>query len=187
VARSLAGAATTKHLLLTRGGCAAWRVARAVTGRLRAQPSARWQKDAGILVVTVNALIAAIAALGTRRDSVLKRFAGELKLLARELDDARALTWVADLSDSFGRSQVEVRSLLSALADEARGRLCDGAAARDAPPVMTPVGSDAPHFGPAAAADWPYLGFYRPATLQTGIVLRGSLIAAYRLGAARDA
>ncbi len=160
VARSLAGVATTQHPLLTRGGCAAWRVARAVTGRLRAHPSARWQKDAGLPVLLLNALVATVAALGTRRPSALKRFAADLKLLVRVLDDARALTRAADLSDSFGRSQLELRSLILALADETRGRLRDGTALHDGPPVVAPARSDAPRYGPATAAvDWPYLGF----------------------------
>jgi hypothetical protein len=158
VARSLAATpATKRHALLTRGGCAAWRVARAATGRLRAHPYARYQKEAGVSVLLMNGLVAAVAALGASRQSALKRFDANLKRLARELDDARALTRAADLSDSLGRSQLEVRSLLGALADETGS---PGTASHPAPPPATQARSDASGYGSAAAAaDWPYLGF----------------------------
>jgi hypothetical protein len=39
--------------------------------------------------------------------------ARELSRLSRLLDDARALTCALDLSDSFGRSQTEIRGLLA--------------------------------------------------------------------------
>jgi hypothetical protein len=139
--------------LLNRGRCAAWRIARTVSGRLRAHPYARFQKDAGIGVVVANGLAAANCVLGTKsRRRNLLRFEEELRALGRELADVRALTSASDLNDSFARSQVEIRSLLAALAFET-GR----AHAADAPP-MTPAVADARGAG-VVESDWPYLAF----------------------------
>jgi hypothetical protein len=106
-------------------------------------------------------MAATVAALGARRQAALNRFAAALQLLARELDDARALTMAADLSDTLGRSQLEVRSLLGALAEETRGGSPAGAASMGAQQsAMTQSRNAAAGYGSAAAAaDWPYLGF----------------------------
>jgi hypothetical protein len=108
--------------VLPRGACAAWRIARAVSGRLRAHPHANYQQDAGLAVVLKSGVSAAAAALGARsRQAALLRFEAQVRRLARELDDARALTWSADLSEALGRSQVEVRTLIEELSRETRG------------------------------------------------------------------
>src|ERR1700730_12699364 len=100
--RTVARALSHRDALLNRGRCAAWRVARTVSGRLRAHPYSSFQKDAGIGVVVANSLAAANAALGvkTRRQGLLI-FEAHLKSLARELSDVRALTCAQDLNDSF--------------------------------------------------------------------------------------
>src|SRR5216683_901544 len=120
--RAVARALRPGDTLLNRGRCAAWRVARFVSGRLRAHPYASFQKDAGIGVVVANSLAAANAGLGVKtRHQGLLRFEAHLKSLAHELSDVRALTCASDLNDSFGRSQIEIRSLLAALAYETGG------------------------------------------------------------------
>jgi hypothetical protein len=109
--------------LLNRAACAAWRIARVVSGRLRAHPHLRYQRDAGVGVVLRLSLAAAGAAFGVRtREAGLLRFEARVRQLVRELDDARALTWSADLSDALGRSQLELRALTGELSDETRGR-----------------------------------------------------------------
>ena len=158
VARALAHAPGHSDTLLNRGRCAAWRVARTVSGRLRAHPYASYQKDAGIGVVVANSLAAANAALGVKtRHQGLLRFEAYLRSLARELSDVRALTSASDLNDSFARSQIEIRALLSALTYETRGLYEPPGAHLAEASVMAPV-TDA---GRAITvdSDWPYLAF----------------------------
>jgi hypothetical protein len=144
--RAVARAVGPHDALLNRGQCAAWRVARTVSGRLRAHPYANFQRDAGLSVVVANSLAAANAALGVKtRQQGLLRFEAQLKALARELSDVRALTSASDLNDSFGRSQIEIRALLNALAYET-------GAVR---PALVPVPDSR---GTAIVdSDWPYL------------------------------
>ena len=136
--------------LLNRGRCAAWRVARIVSGRLRAHPYASFQRDAGISVVLANSLSAANAALGVKtRKQGLLRFETHLKSLARELSDVRALTCAPDLNDNFARSQIEIRALLAALAYETGGFHVPEAST--IPPIANARGAA------AVDSDWPYL------------------------------
>jgi hypothetical protein len=149
-ARTVARALGPSDALLHRGTCAAWRVARIVSGRLRAHPYASFQRDAGISVVLANSLSAANAALGVKtRQQALLRFEAHLRSLARELSDVRALTCAPDLNDSFGRSQVEIRALLAALAYET-GRV-HVSEASTIPPIPDARGAA------AVGSDWPYL------------------------------
>jgi hypothetical protein len=127
---------------------ATWRISRAVSGQLRAHPYATFQKDAGALTILANSLRAsAVARFFGRHTRAASYIAKELSTLSRHLDDARALTCTLALSDSFGRSQIEIRSLLT----EFRSRN------RAAAPIPALVLQ--PHSGSAAAAesDWPYL------------------------------
>ena len=102
--------------LLNQGRCAAWRVARIVSGRLRAHPNIRYQRDAGVGTLLKNILVAAMASLtATSRRRAMTLFDAHLRAFMRELDDARALTLAPDLSDSFGRSQRELRALAAVL------------------------------------------------------------------------
>ena len=156
--RAVARALGRGDTLLNRGRCAAWRVARIVSGRLRAHPYASYQKDAGIGVVAANSLAAANAALGVRtRHQGLLRFEAHLRSLARELSDVRALTSASDLNDSFARSQIEIRALLAALGVETRGQYETRGVQLSEASAMAPV-TDA---GSALTvdSDWPYLAF----------------------------
>jgi hypothetical protein len=163
VARALEGRKCTLHdALFPRSRCAAWRIARAATGRLRAHPYARFQKDAGVGILLKNSVVAKTAALGaSSRPQALGRLVARLRALSRELDDARALTWAADLSDSFGRSQREVRSLIATIEHEVRGSREPATRVSLDPQRRTAsvVGTQAPERAVAAAEDWPYLAF----------------------------
>lgn len=121
IARALDGSqpASVASDRLQRVSGAAWRISRAVSGRLRAHPYATFQKDAGTLTILANSLRAcAVARFLGRHTRAAGYLAGELSTLSRILDDTRALTCTLDLSDSLGRSQIEIRGLLT----EIRGR-----------------------------------------------------------------
>jgi hypothetical protein len=150
VARALVNnEATRDEALITRGGCAAWRVARAVTGRLRGHPYASYQKDAGFGTWLKNRIVAAAVSLGIRnRTRGMNEFGRRLTLLLRELDDVRALTWAAELSDTFGRSLQEIRALIAAVHCETP----DGAA-RTAERMRLPL----PRGGHPVSDDWPFM------------------------------
>jgi hypothetical protein len=76
--------------------------------------------------------------------------------LLRQLDDARALTWSPELSDAFGRSQAEIKSLAAALADETKT-----AAISQRLQKRRPVKATGPvrELTPSLEGDWPYLAF----------------------------
>jgi hypothetical protein len=74
--------------------------------------------------------------------------------VARELDDVRALTWSPAMSDTLGRSQIEIRELLRELA----AGVCDEAGTHAEPAARADAGgagirSEASRI----AANWPYL------------------------------
>jgi hypothetical protein len=153
VARALGeNGATLNDPLLKTGAGAAWRIARAVSGRLRAHPYAPFQRDATFAILLRNSVVAKVSALTSAdRRHAFEAFDWQLRSLSRELDDARALTRTAELSDIFGRSQSEVRWLLGAVRCAKRGAPC----------AATPVPALAPAASNTAAAssgrDWPYL------------------------------
>ncbi|MGO9989363.1 MAG: hypothetical protein ACLPSY_11380 [Steroidobacteraceae bacterium] len=134
--------------LLARSGCSSWRIARTVSGRLKANPYQRYQQDVGIASLARSSVLAWLSALMVRsRLQALRECESQLRRLSRLLDDARALTWSPDLSDAFGRSQLEIRSLMASLAHETHSTW--GAESRTAgQPLARPM-----------AGDWPYLAF----------------------------
>lgn len=142
VARALGNKRSIKDEagLLHQGRCAAWRIARTVTGRLRAHPHFRYQKDAGLGTLLKNSMIAAAASLtATNRRRAMSEYAAQLNAVLRELDDVRALTWAVELSDTFGRSQRELRALTAAIEchTQARGNAAAGGTLR---PTTTVTG-----------------------------------------------
>jgi hypothetical protein len=118
-----------------------WRVARVVTGRLRAHPNLScqqgpsrtrsWFDRTDVFLIGTTARFA---------DRGVRVYAAELQCLARELDDSRALTRDQDLSDTLGRAQRQLRRLLQELA---------GAPDNAAVPRLD---TDS-----RPASDWPYL------------------------------
>jgi hypothetical protein len=146
--------------LLRRGACASWRIVRVVAGKLIEHPYLRYQQGAGAGSLLGNCLAAEWIAL-TRKDRPqgLKALAVELQSLSRQLDDARALTWSTDFSDTLGRSQSELKSLVQTLAAETEGVSLEPrlrpAHAEAAPRADSLVGGLAQRL----EGDWPYLAF----------------------------
>ena len=162
VARALAaGKAGRDDGLLQRGRCVAWRVARTVTGRLRAHPYAPFTRDASVGTILRNSVIAKwVAWSAANRSEALQQLEAQLRALARELDDVRALTWAADLSDAFGRSQAEIRLLLGAIQGSAVAKPATGATGPVGAATVTTAGpSTAVAASTVPEADWPFLAF----------------------------
>jgi len=146
-----------RNSLFSRSAVGCWRIARVITGKLRENPYLDYQRGPSEARAVYDRLSAAVlgsvARYRGRRGHI---FLAELKRVARELDDARALTWSADLSDSLGRSQAQIRELIQEAAAAARKeagshpekdthvRVRDVALADDAGSV---------------AGTWPYLAF----------------------------
>jgi hypothetical protein len=89
-----------------------------------------------------------------------------LRCLARQLDDARALTLAPDLGDSFGRLQAEIRSVLSTIDSVLTTLERRPAVEQGAPPERETTRGGAPAVAASANrgatpsdADWPYLAF----------------------------
>jgi hypothetical protein len=146
-------------MLLHRGACAAWRVARIVSGRLRAHPFVDFQKDAGAGLLLRNAIAAKLTAqVASTRLQALNAFGRQLKLVSRQLDDARALAWDRDLSDTLGRSQSELRAVAAAtdaaVSCASQDRALPSVRQIDAAPLGTLAGIPR---GERAAADWPFV------------------------------
>jgi hypothetical protein len=146
----------SNEVLLERAAGAGWRIARAVSGRLRAHPYASYQQDAGLGRRLCDGLFANFLALGiSTRAQALAKTECHLGALARQLADVRALTWSPDLSESLGRSQFELNQLFDALARETPGTsgsmcLLHGGAV---------AANGAGGFAGAIVGDWPYLAF----------------------------
>ena len=157
VARALSATrAAAEDPLLTRGACASWRIARVVSGRLKAHPYLRYQKDTSLGVIVLNGVLARWLALKSRnRLQALCEYETNLLRLARQLEDARALTWSTDLSETFGRSQTEIRSLLAAVA----GETAASGSKRLPQPELSLADGGVGALSPAIEGDWPYLAF----------------------------
>ncbi|MEA3152291.1 MAG: hypothetical protein QOD56_3230 [Gammaproteobacteria bacterium] len=112
------------------------------------------------MTLLANSVTAKAATLGaTSRTHAYRAFEKQLQTLSRELDDARALTRVADLSDAFGRSQVEIRSLIAEVQHET-GSVSTVARTACEPRRRQVPGARAAHGGSKSEnGDWPYLAF----------------------------
>lgn len=160
IARTLAALPWgTEETLLMRGAGASWRLARVVSGKLIAHPYLRYQKGAGLGSLIGNRVLAACLSVTCKhRAQGLKVLESQLQSLSRQLDDARALTWSTEFSDTLGRSQNEIKSLINELAVETaseralppRAVRAEGAARAD-----RLVGELTQSF----EGDWPYLAF----------------------------
>ena len=143
--------------VLSRSALACWRIARVITGKLRAHPYLSYQRDAGYLRSVFDGAVAAlIGVLAKYRGGRFWRYSAWLQRVARELDDARALTWSPTLSDTLGRSQAEIRALMKELAADAREAA--GSGSRIGAGAGLDV-SGARSDGTGVAANWPYLAF----------------------------
>jgi len=104
------------HSVLARSAVICWTIARIATGRLQAHPYLSYQKGPGRLRELADRLLASLVALNSRRaNRPLSVFALQLRAVAREVNDVRALTWSPDLSDALGRMQIQMRRLANEL------------------------------------------------------------------------
>ena len=71
-----------------------------------------YQRGPSRLRGVVDHVVASLLALSARRSNrSLSVYGEQLKAVAREVDDVRALTWSPDLSDALGRMQIQIRRL----------------------------------------------------------------------------
>jgi hypothetical protein len=147
LARSLA-ARQPEHEAFARSAVTAWSIARLMTGRLLSHPNLSYQHGPGALQSSTDGALAAVTALvAVKQGRPYGVCAQQLQILTRELDDVRALTWSADLSDALGRAQWQ---LLKSLQDLNAGIRREGGA-----PVE--VRAELQAQVAASPSDWPYL------------------------------
>ena len=138
---------------LCASAAACWRIARVITGWLRAHPYLRYQRGPSQWRSVYHGLSASLrSAIARYQGRSLQTLSLELRRVVGELDDARALTWSAELSDSFGRSQRQIRRLIEELNAGARHELGGDhdTATREA------LVAECQKEG-GSAANWPYL------------------------------
>jgi hypothetical protein len=163
-ARAIAAAldlgAAHRNSVFSRSALCCWRVARVITGWLRAHPYLSYQQGQSEVRGLYDRLSADLLGRVARyRGGSLHIFADELRRVAREVDDARALTWCSDLSDSLGRSQAQIRELIKELdagrrdEEDARPETALRIAARTSPLRHDAGRQDAD----SGAGIWPYL------------------------------
>jgi hypothetical protein len=141
--------------VFSRSALACWRIARVITGKLRAHPYQSYQREPSYLhSLTDGAVAALMGGVARLRGGRVGMYTGRLRKVARELDDARALTWSPTLSDTLGRLQAEIRSLTRELEAGARAE----AGSRSEAAARVDVGGVKGR-GDASgvAANWPYL------------------------------
>jgi hypothetical protein len=116
LANSLDSDSAADHSVLARSAVTCWTIARIATGRLHAHPYLNYHKGPSQLRDLADRVIASVVALNARRQNRrLSVYAAQLQAVAREVDDVRALTWSADLSDALGRMQFQMRRLANEL------------------------------------------------------------------------
>jgi hypothetical protein len=107
---------TQEQSVFARSAVMCWTIARVASGRLRAHPYLSYQQGPSRLRDLADGLIAAFLALNARRANRRSSiYLQQLQNVAREVDDARALTWAPDLSDALGRMQIRMRRLANEL------------------------------------------------------------------------
>jgi hypothetical protein len=162
-ARALAMAMDTGELslntALARSAHSCWRIAKVVTGALRGHPNLSCQKDYSPVRAAYDRLNARFMAMLARRQGTSARaFCEALWGVARELDDARALTLSAELSDTLGRAQLQMRQLLrefeAATLLEANAHRLTTAPPKSRTAARPSASRDQPDAKPAT---WPYL------------------------------
>jgi hypothetical protein len=116
LARILDSDSVQEQSVFARSAVICWTIARIASGRLRAHPYLSYQRGPSQLRDLADGVAASLVAFSARRrnrrSSVL---AQQLQAVAREVDDARALTWSPDLSDALGRMQTQMRQLANEL------------------------------------------------------------------------
>jgi hypothetical protein len=135
--------------VFARSAVAAWSVARLINGRLKSHPNLSYQQGPGALQTMLDhglAMLTGLVAAKQGRPHTV--FLEQLQILAREMDDTRALTWSAELGDALGRAQWQLLRLLQELSVGLRR---EGG-------MQAEVCAEVPdNSTPASSADWPYL------------------------------
>lgn len=138
--------------VISRSAVACWRIARIITGRLRGHPDLHYQQGPGELRSLLDRISAGVRATAARSGKrTLEVLAGEMRGVGRALDDARALTLSPELSDDWGRSQIQVRRLIAELGGGLRQDSESRALAREYDSLPEDEGD--------VGGNWPYLAF----------------------------
>jgi hypothetical protein len=126
-ARALAKALESDSIdnsVFAKSAVVCWNIARTATGRLRAHPYLSYRKGPSQIRALADRALASLAAFTARRQNRCSSvYALELQCVVREVGDARALTWLPDLSDALGRAQLQLRRLAKELDAGAQGEL----------------------------------------------------------------
>ena len=154
-ARALAAALdydpARRDSVFSRGAVNCWQIARVITGLLRGHPHLSFQRGPSELRGVYDRLSANwLGGIAGYRGRTRQTLSDELRRVARELDDARALTWSSDLSDALGRSQRHVRGLIEEL--DAGVRSASGSRHE----TSQRIGAARDDTG-SVAGNWPYL------------------------------
>jgi hypothetical protein len=165
IAAMLDSNAADRSSVLSQSAVSCWRIARVITGRLREHPYPSYQRGPSTVRCVYQGISAAmVAAIARYRGRTFRTFSAELQCLARELDDARALTCSTELSDTFGRSQAQIRTLIKEL--EAAALVEMGADVRADVRHANARNADGrnpdarnPDAGSEGRVGWPYLAF----------------------------
>ena len=160
-ARALAArleSSSLRHSVFSRTAGHCWQIARAASGRLNAHPYLSYQRGPGELRTLYSEIRAGLRSSAARygRRS-FRALWDELQSVARELDDARALTWSTELSDTFGRAQAQLRRLMAEVETGAREEAGKDTGSRSA--IVSDAQASAGEEETNLAADWPYLAF----------------------------
>ena len=155
--RSSAETCSARAGTLSSSAAACWRIARVITGRLRAHPNLSYQAGPSQLRGACHRVSARmLATIANHRGRSLQTLSAELRRVVGELDDARALTWSAELSDTFGRAQTQIRNLIQELDAGARN---EAGSLREAAVRIEARAEARQGDAGRTAANWPYLAF----------------------------
>ncbi len=159
-ARALAAALDSdparRDSVFSRGAVNCWQIARVITGLLRGHPYLSYQRGPSELRGAYDRISADLmGGIARYRGRTHQALSEELRRVARELDDARALTWSSDLSDALGRSQRQIRGLIEEL--DAGVRSASGPRHEAPPRVDTRIAAARDDNTGSLAGNWPYL------------------------------
>lgn len=142
--------------LFARSAVICWTIARVASGRLRAHPYLQYQKGPSSRRQIADLMFAAWSTLAARRRNCrFDDYARQFKMLARTVDDVRALTWSPDLSDALGRMQLRLHRLANEL--DAAARAEGGATATARQNAQLQADTRAKLDEISVENNWPYL------------------------------
>jgi hypothetical protein len=155
IAKILNAEMVRPNSVFSRSAAVCWRIARTITGRLRAHPHLSYQRGPSSVRAAYDSISAVwLGSIARYHDRSLQSCAAQLGLVMRQLDDARALTRSTDLSDSLGGLQMQIRTLIEELDEAAHweaGSLDESSRAE------ARICTGEPREG--ASGNWPYLAF----------------------------